>query len=242
MRVIFGRPTVSAVICALNEASNLQHVLPAIPACVDEVILVDGGSTDETVAMARSLRPDIRILYQNGHGKGDALRHGIQHARGQIIVTLDADGETDPGDLPAFVKRLMLGHDFVKGSRFANGWRSKPLHRLLGNFLIVSTCNLLFGTKFTDLCSGYNAFWRDVPERVNLWAEDGWNYEPSFIARALKAGLDIVEEPQSYRGRLSDKSKLDSWVQGFTAMKVLLRERLRASGELVSTVKRAQQR
>lgn len=242
MRIASARLNISVVICALNEAPNLDHVLPAMPACVDEVILVDGGSTDGTVTVARSLRPDIRILYQKGSGKGDALRQGVENARGQIIVTLDADGETDPNDLPAFVHRLKLGHDFVKGSRFAAGWRNKPLHRLVGNFLIVTTCNLLFGTKFTDLCSGYNAFWSDVPERVNLWAEDGWNYEPSLVARALKAGLDIVEQPQSYRGRVNSESKLGSWTQGFVAMKVLLRERFRTAGQPISAVKRAQRR
>jgi len=222
-----GRPTVSIVICALNEASNLVHVLPRIPPTVDEVILVDGRSTDNTVGVARNLRPDIRILYQDGYGKGNALRNGVQQARGQIVVTLDADGETDPGDLPAFVDQLILGHDFVKGSRFAGGWRNKPFHRLLGNFLIVNTCNLLFHTRFSDLCSGYNAFWSDLPDRVNLWADDDWNYEPLIIARVLKAGLDVVEQPQTYRGRVGDHSKLSSWTQGLTAMKVLLLERLR---------------
>lgn len=238
----FGRPTTSVVICALNEASNLQHVLPRIPPSVDEVILVDGRSSDNTVEVARSLRPSIRILYQDGCGKGNALRYGVTQASGQIIVTLDADGETDPQDLPSFVDRLMMGHDFVKGSRFAGGWRNKPLHRLLGNFLIVNTCNLLFRTRFTDLCSGYNAFWSDVPQRVNLWAEDDWNYEPLIIARVLKARLDIVEQPQTYRGRVSDDSKLSSWAQGLTAMKVLLRERLRPPEELVQPARRAQER
>ena len=235
---IFGKPVVSVVICALNEASNLAHVLPRIPTAVDEVILVDGHSTDNTVEVAQGLRPDIRVLYQDGKGKGNALRYGVQHATGEIIVTLDADGETDPQELPSFVNRLLLGHDFVKGSRFAHGWRNKPLHRLLGNFLIASTCNLLFRTRFSDLCSGYNAFWRDVPERVNLWAEDDWNYEPLIIARLLRVGMDIVEEPQTYRGRVSDNSKLSSWAQGFTAIKVLLHERFRAREEATQTVSR----
>lgn len=236
-----GRPTVSVVICSLNEASNLSHVLPSIPPWVHEVILVDGRSTDQTVDVARRLRPDIRIHYQEGHGKGEALRYGVHQATGQVIVTLDADGETDPRDLPSFVNQLLLGHDFVKGSRFADGWRKKPPHRLLGNYLIVNTCNLLFGTKFTDLCSGYNAFWREVPQRVNLWAEDGWNYEPLIIARVLKAGLDIVEQPQTYRGRVSDDSKLSSWTQGFNAMKVLLRERLSNGEATIPTSREAQQ-
>ena len=225
------RPSVSAVVCALNEARNLPHVLPHIPDWVDEVLLVDGGSTDETVAVARRLRPGVRVLRQSGEGKGAAMREGIERARGEIIVTLDADGETDPRELPSFVERLLEGHDFVKGSRFAKGWRNKPAHRLLGNWVIVTACNLLFGSKFSDLCSGYNAFWRDVPQRVNIWADDGWNYEPLILARLLRAGLDVVEEPQSYAGRLGEESKLSSWGQGLKTMLVLLQERFAAPVE-----------
>ncbi len=87
---------ITALVCTLNEAENLCHVLPNIPAWVDEVLLVDGHSTDNTVEVAKKLCPDIHILYQPGKGKGDALKHGIKHAKGDIIVTLDADGATDP--------------------------------------------------------------------------------------------------------------------------------------------------
>jgi glycosyltransferase involved in cell wall biosynthesis len=227
------------VVCALNEASNLPHVLPLVPHCVDELILVDGGSTDGTVEVARSLRPDVRVLRQEGTGKGLAMRWGIEAARGEIVVTLDADGETDPRDLPAFVARLREGHDFVKGSRFAEGRRDKPAHRLLGNWFIVTACNLLFGTRFTDLCSGYNAFRRDLLHRVDLWDAGGWNYEPLMVARLLRAGLDVVEQPHGYRGRLGEASKLSSWGQGLTALKVLIRERLRATPSPSPVVERA---
>ena len=222
-------PTVTVLICSLNEAPNLSLVLPQIPSQVNEVLLVDGHSTDGTVEVAKGLRPDVRVLYQPGRGKGDALRYGIEQATGEIIVTLDADGETDPEDMPRFIEPLLAGYDFVKGSRFATGWKEKPPHRLLGNFIIANTCNILYGTKFTDLCSGYNAFWRSVPDRVYLWSDDGWNYEPLMIARVLRAGLKIREVPQTYRGRSGEVSKLGSWGQGLMSMKVLLRERFRSS-------------
>ena len=144
---------------------------------------MDGHSTDGTVEIARSLKPDIRVLLQKGQGKGEAMRYGMEQATGDIIVTLDADGETDPEEMAKFIEPLLQGYDFAKGTRFAAGWRHKPLHRLLGNFVIANTCNLLYGTRFSDLCSGYNAFWRHVLERAYLWSDDGWNYEPLIIAR-----------------------------------------------------------
>ena len=96
-------PKVSVVIPALNEAANLAHVLPKVSADVHEVILVDGFSVDDTVATARALLPRIRIVLQDGPGKGAALRTGFRAATGDIIVMLDADGSTDPGEIPAFV-------------------------------------------------------------------------------------------------------------------------------------------
>ena len=222
-------PTVTALICTLNEAPNLSLVLPKIPSQVDEVLLVDGHSTDGTVEVAKELRPDIRVLYQEGRGKGVALRYGVEEATGEIIVTLDADGETDPEDMPRFIEPLLQGYDFVKGSRFATGWKKKPPHRLLGNFVIANTCNLLYGTRFTDLCSGYNAFWKSILDRAYLWAEDGWNYEPLMIARVLRAGLKVREVAQTYSGRSGEESKLGSWNQGLKAMKVLLSERFGSS-------------
>jgi len=220
-------PTVSAVLCALNERESLSYVLGRMPPWVHEVILVDGHSTDGTRELVRDLWPGVRILEQPGIGKGDAMRHGVSQARGEIIVTLDADGETDPAEIPRFVEPLLLGYDFAKGSRRASGFAAKPLHRRFGNRAIAAVCNLLYGTRFTDLCSGYNAFWRKVTERVNLWADDGWNYEPSIIARALRGRLRVVEVLQQGGARVSGQSKLASWGQAFRAIRALVRERFR---------------
>jgi len=222
-----GAPTVSVVICALNERESLPHVLPRIPAWIDEVLLVDGHSRDGTQELAQQLRPGIRTLEQPGWGKGDALRHGVRQASGDIIVTLDADGETDPDEIPRFLDPLLRGYDFAKGSRSESGFAHKPLHRRFGNRAIATICNLLYGTRFTDLCSGYNAFWRQITERVDLWADDDWNYEPSIIARVLKAGLKVAEVPQQSGGRVSGRSKLPSWGQAFRAIRALVRERFR---------------
>src|SRR5439155_1081760 len=109
---------ISVVIPARNEAQNLYHVLPGIPPIVSEVILVDGFSTDDTIAIAQQLLPTIQIVKQVGRGKGDALRAGFAACTGDIIVMLDADGSTNPHEIPRFVEALLGGSDFAKGSRF----------------------------------------------------------------------------------------------------------------------------
>jgi glycosyltransferase involved in cell wall biosynthesis len=219
--------SVTALVCTLNEEENLAHVLTEIPDWVDELLLVDGHSTDNTVAVARGLRSDVRIVRQPGRGKGDALKCGIEQATGDIIVTLDADGTTDPRDMSRFVEPLLRGCDFVKGSRFAlSRPAGKPRHRIFGNWVIVTTYNVLYRTKYTDLCSGYNAFWRQAMARVDL---SGWTgqEEPLLNARVRKAGLKVVEVGHHDKGRIAGETKQPSWQQGFGAVKTVIRERFR---------------
>ena len=174
------RPThisVSVIVPAMNEAKNLQYVLPRIPDWVDEVLLVDGNSTDNTIEMARSLCPDIRIVQQQGRGKGAALRTGFAAATGEIIVMLDADGSTDPAEMPAFVGALLAGADFVKGSRFLQGGGTSDMsfHRKFGNWCFVIFSRMLFGGHYSDLCYGYNAFYSRILSQIDLdgrWLRD----------------------------------------------------------------------
>jgi len=132
-------PTISVIVPAMNEAQNLSHVLPRIPRGVHEVILVDGHSTDDTIAVAQRLMPEIRIVQQQGRGKGAALRTGFAAASGDIIVMIDADGSTAPEEIPAYVRALTDGADYAKGSRFlpGGGTSDMPLHRKLGNMAFV---------------------------------------------------------------------------------------------------------
>ena len=151
---------VSVVIPARNEALNLPYVLDALPAGLHEVILVDGDSVDGTIEVARRVRPDIKIIHQGRRGKGNALACGFAEVTGDIIVTLDADGSADPDEIATFVAALGSGADFAKGTRFSKGGRSHDITRLrrLGNAALNGLVNRLFGTRYTDLCYGYNAF------------------------------------------------------------------------------------
>ena len=180
----------------MNEAANLPLVLPNIPRDVLEVILVDGNSSDDTVEVARAVLPSIRIVPQHGRGKGAALRTGFAAARGDIIVMLDADGSSDPQEIPVFVAALVNGADFVKGSRFLRGGGTSDMqfYRKLGNWGFVTLVRLLFGHRYTDLCYGYNAFWRRVVSSLALDG-DGFEIETMMNVRALKVGLKVVEVP-----------------------------------------------
>lgn len=107
-------PHVSVIIPTLNEAQNLPHVLAKLPGRLHEVIVVDGFSTDDTLDVARLLRPAAKIVLQQCRGKGDALRCGFEAATGDVLVMLDADGSADPAEIPAFVETLMAGVDFAR--------------------------------------------------------------------------------------------------------------------------------
>lgn len=221
-------PSITVLICTLNEEESLPHVLLRIPDWVDEVLLVDGHSADRTVEIAKQLRPDTRVLYQPGKGKGDALRYGIQQAKGDIIVTLDADGQTDPGELPRFVEAIRQGYDFAKGTRFR--WpfsTNRPVHRIFGNWIITLTFNLLFFRLYTDLCSGYNAFRKESIRFVQLSSLNGFADEPLLHARVRKAGLRVTEVPHRDLPRIAGQSNAPSWRQGFGAIKTIVQERFR---------------
>jgi glycosyltransferase involved in cell wall biosynthesis len=227
------RFTISVIIPALNEAENLPHVLPRIPSWVHEVMLVDGHSTDDTVAVARSLRPNVRIIRQEGRGKGAALRSGFAAATGDIIVMLDADGSTDPAEIPAFVGALLAGADFAKGSRFlqGGGTADMPLYRKLGNWGFVLGARLLFGGSYSDICYGYNAFWRRVLPHLDLDG-DGFEIETMMNVRALRAGLKIMEVPSFEAERVHGIGRLRTIPDGWRVLKTLVKERLKPGDDL----------
>jgi glycosyltransferase involved in cell wall biosynthesis len=219
-------PSVSVVIPAKNEARNLEHVFGTIPEWVDEIVLVDGHSVDDTVAVARMLCPSVHIVHQQGRGKGDALRAGFAAARGEIIVMMDADGSTDGKEIPRFVAALTTGADFAKGSRFASGGGSDDItfSRHLGNKILSGLVNSLFSTRYTDLCYGYNAFWAKHLDKLDLDC-DGFEIETVMNVRAAKAGLAIQEIPSYEHLRLHGMSNLKVVRDGIRIAKFIFLER-----------------
>ena len=238
-------PAVSVVVPTRNEARNLEIVLPAIAAvkpAVHEIIVVDGNSTDGTVETARRVLPSVKIVHQTRKGKGNAMACGFAAATGDVIVMFDADGSADPAEIPAFVAALVAGADFAKGSRFTAGGGSDDitLLRKSGNAGLNGVANALFGTSYTDLCYGYNAFWADLlpvldlppidapaPAEGMLWG-DGFEIETVLNCRVAAAGLKITEVPSIERQRVFGETNLRTFADGTRVLRTLVAEHRRA--------------
>jgi glycosyltransferase involved in cell wall biosynthesis len=220
-----NRPLVSVVIPALNEARNLPHVFAELPAWVYEVVLVDGNSTDGTAEIARELFPTVRIVGQTGKGKGNALAAGFAACSGDVIVMLDADGSADPAEIESFVDALCAGADFAKGSRFLDGGGSSDITvtRRAGNWFFSTLVNVMYGTKYSDLCYGYNAFWRHCLPAIRVDC-DGFEVETLINIRAARAGLSVAEVPSFERDRIHGESNLRTFRDGFRVLRTILRE------------------
>jgi glycosyltransferase involved in cell wall biosynthesis len=235
-----AQPKVSVVIPTLNEARNLPHVFARLPPDVHEVIVVDGHSQDETLAVARHLRPDVRIVLQTRYGKGNALACGFEAATGDVIAMIDADGSTDPGEIPRFVRALQGGADFAKGTRFAGGGGSSDITRLrsFGNSMLSTFVNICYGTRYSDLCYGFNVFWRrHVPvlgldtasprvcddQKRLLWG-DGFEIETLISIRMGQAGLIVAEVPSFEYSRIHGASNLSAWRDGLRVLRAILSE------------------
>lgn len=229
---------VSLVIPVRNEARNIAWVLAQIADEVHEIIIVDGYSTDATLITARSYRPDIRVIPQEGTGKGSALRTGFLAATGDVIVMMDADGSMAPQEIRHYLHFLANGFDFAKGSRFIGGGGSLDitLFRRLGNRFLLAVFNSLYDTDLTDLCYGFCAFHRRYLDHLALSAT-GFEIEAEMVVRAMQAGLRIVEVPSLEMPRRAGKSNLHAVRDGFRVLRTVVRSHQTGlSGRLVQAV------
>jgi glycosyltransferase involved in cell wall biosynthesis len=235
-------PRISVVVPARNEARNLPHVLAALPAGLHEVLLVDGHSKDDTIEVARRCLPSIRVVQQTRKGKGNALACGFAAVTGDLIVMLDADGSADPGEIPSFVAALVAGADFAKGTRFAHGGVSHDITRLrrVGNAGLNLLVNVMYRTRYTDLCYGYNVFWTrllpvlDLPEvhqhglgpEHMIWG-DGFEIETLINVRVAASGAEIAEVGSIEKERLFGESNLHAVRDGLRVLRTIMAERQR---------------
>jgi glycosyltransferase involved in cell wall biosynthesis len=242
------RPTVSVVIPALNEERNLPHVAARMPCDIDEIVVVDGHSIDQTAAVARELWPDGLHIKQTRKGKGNAVACGIAASTGDIIVMLDADGSTDPYEIPHYVGALISGADFAKGSRFIQGGGSADITRFrrYGNKGLNMLVNILFSTKYTDLCYGYNAFWRHCLDSMRLpavhafgpqWG-DGFEIETLINVRVAAKELKIAEVCSYESQRIHGVSNLNAVTDGVRVLRTIRQEFAYSRAEKMRTPNR----
>jgi glycosyltransferase involved in cell wall biosynthesis len=236
---VVAGPRVSVVIPCLNEERNLPYVFERLPRDIAEVVLVDGGSVDATVETARRLWPGIVLVRQTRKGKGNALACGFAAATGDIVVMIDGDGSTDPAEIPHFVEALVAGADVAKGSRFLPGGGSLDITKLrkLGNWGLSTIVNVLFGTRYSDLCYGYNAFWRhalpffDLPDihasapsgKAMLWG-DGFEVETLINIRVAGHKLRVAEVPSVEAERIHGASNLNAFTDGKRVLRTIVQE------------------
>lgn len=227
-------PRVTLVVPARNEARNLEVVLPRLPQ-VHEVLVIDGRSSDDTAEVVARVAPHARLLDQTRKGKGNALAVGFEAATGDVIVMFDADGSANPDEIATYVEALVAGADFAKGSRTLGEGGSEDITviRDAGNRGLTLFTNLLVGTRYTDLCYGYNAFWRDVLPALALPAAagdqprwgDGFEIETMINVRVAQAGLHVTEVPSVELVRLYGESNLHAVRDGLRVLKTILTER-----------------
>ena len=234
------KPKISLVIPAKNEERNLPWVIERIPATVDEVILVDGNSTDGTIAITKQLRPDAVILQQKANGKGSALVTGLLAATGDIVVMIDADGSMDPIEIHGLVGALLSGADVVKASRYVAGGGSDDISHLrnAGNQGLRIVSKLLFKHDWSELAYGYAAFWTDILPALHLEPivesgnplskkeyGRGFEIEALLFTRSIKVGLKMSEVFSFEYPRIYGESNLATFKDGWRVLTALFRER-----------------
>ncbi len=232
---------VSVIIPAFNEEQTIGQVLAALRALPLEkqIIVVNDGSTDGTYTVLEELRAthELTVVHcQENRGKGFAIRSGLPHVKGEVVVIQDADMELDPADIPELVKPLEKENvQVVYGSRFLNGRGNASLQNFIANRILATYTNLLYGCRITDESTGYKAFSTELITRLELTCE-GFEFCPEVTAKILRAGYRIHEVPVSYVPRTKKQGKkLRFWLDGFFAAWTLLKYRFISETEIFKT-------
>ncbi len=216
---------VSIVIPALNEEKNLGRLMREVRHIMAggsyEVIVVDGHSSDKTVDIAKSL--GARVIYDR-IGKGSALIRGLNAARGDVIVSMDADLSNEPKELGLLIDSIRIGYDVCMGSRFMSGGNSEDISlvRKLGNRFFVTMVNIIFGGSYSDMCYGYRSFRKGIPKRLRLM-EKGFGIETEINIKAVKLGLKVVEVPSVEKRRAAGDPKLRTFRDGYAILKTIIK-------------------
>ena len=223
-------PCLSVVMPCYNEASTIETVAKRVleSPYTQELVIVDDGSTDGTLALAQQLATDPRVrVFAQGvnQGKGAALRRGFQEALAPFVIVQDADLEYDPSEFGVVLEPLLDGRaDVVYGSRFHNASAHRVLYywHSVGNKFLTTASNMFTNLNLTDMETCYKAFRREVIQSIEI-EEDRFGFEPEVTGKLAAAKWRIYEVGISYSGRTYAEGKKIGWRDGVRAMYCIVR-------------------
>lgn len=224
-------PDVTVIIPTLNEEHSIAEVLQGLKQMgYHKILVVDGNSKDRTIEAAKD--HGAIVVLQNSRGKGAALRQAFDHADGDAIVMMDADGSMNPKEVPRLVEALDSGADLVKGSRFLPYGYSEDMNviRRIGNQFFLSLVNRIWSTNYTDLCYGLAAFKKDTINKLRPHLKSiNFEIETEVFIKAKKLRLKVVEIPSIEFRRRHGKSNLNIFKDGFRILKTIIEEFVKGS-------------
>jgi len=209
----FNQPLISIILPVYNEEKSIKSVINRIPEIINcEIIIVDDGSTDKTIQKIKEIdNPNIKILkHTKNQGYGAAILGGLKHAQGDIIVTIDSDGQHNPEEIPYLIKTILNNKaDIAIGSRYKGKSNyNYPLYRRIGEFVIKVIIWIFFYQEIANNQSGFRAFKSSIKYIFNDMNHKGMEFTTEFLFRAYSNELKIKEVPISVNARVHGSSKV----------------------------------
>lgn len=221
----------SVIVPVYNEEQTISAILEQVRAVPvrKQIIIVDDFSTDGTrqILATEAAHDDTRVfLHARNMGKGGAVRTGLQHVAGDVVIIQDGDLEYDPRDYPALLRPILEGRSkAVYGSRFLGEHKAMYFWHAVGNKFLTLVTNVLFDTTLSDMETCYKVFTREISDSLDI-KQMRWGIDPEITAKILRQGHRIYEIPIAYNGREFSEGKKISWKDGFVILWVLLRYRI----------------
>jgi glycosyltransferase involved in cell wall biosynthesis len=221
----------SVIMPCYNEEQTIRTIIDQVRAVrlEKEIIVVDDHSHDRTPEILRELAagdPLLRVIrHPVNRGKGDAIRTGLTHARGEIVIIQDADLEYDPSDYYELVRPIVAGRvDVVFGARFLGRHTGMYFWNAVGNKFLTMMTNFLYNCWISDMETCYKVMRTDIMRSLHLESND-FRIEPEMTAKVLRLGYRIYQVPISYMGRKYEEGKKIKKIDGLKAIFTLLRFR-----------------